>query len=81
MDPHELSGNRLDDGWTLERRRDISINGTGACHSVGYVARHDNGAVGFVKVLDTRIDRYTPDPLDDLQLSRCTSAFYFRDRV
>ena len=81
MDPHELSGMRLDDGWTLERRRDISVNGTAACHSIGYVARHDNGAVGFVKVLDTRIDRYTPDPLDDLQLSRCTSAFYFRDRV
>ena len=70
---------RLNDGWTLERRRDLSANGTGACNSVGYVAKHDNGAVGFVKVLDTRIDRYTPNPLDDLQLR--IDAFQYERQI
>ena len=54
-------------GWNLEDRRDVATNGTGACHSVGYSASHDDGSVGFVKVLDTRIDRNMPDPLADLQ--------------
>ena len=79
MDPNKLSGMRLDDGWTLERRRDLSVNGTGACNSVGYIAKHDNGAVGFVKVLDTRIDRYAPDPLDDLQLR--VDAFQYERQI
>ena len=34
----------------------------------GYPARNDKGDAGFVKVLDTRINRDLPDPLADLKL-------------
>ena len=68
MNPENLSGIRLDDGWTLDRPRDVPTTGTGACHSLGYPARNDKGDVGFVKVLDTRINRDLPDPLADLKL-------------
>ena len=57
MDPEKLSGIRLADGWTLDHPRDVSTTGSGACHSLGYIASNDKGNVGFVKVLDTRINR------------------------
>ena len=68
MDPEKPSGIRLADGWTLDHPRDVSTTGSGACHSLGYIASNDKGNVGFVKVLDTRINRDLPDPLADLKL-------------
>jgi hypothetical protein len=52
-----LAGTKLDDGWVVQSRRVKSSGGTGACHAVGFTAKHPDGRCAFVKVMDP-----TPDP-------------------
>ncbi len=52
-----LAGTKLDDGWVIQSRRVRSSRGTGACHSVGFTAKHPDGRGAFVKAMDP-----TPDP-------------------
>ena len=68
MDPENLLGVEIKGGWTISERRKPSVDGTGGCHSFGYLARDKRGNLGFVKVLDTKINRKVKDPLADLQL-------------
>ena len=60
-----LVGCELKDGWTIDAQRCPRVGSTGACHSVGFIAKHPDGHMAFVKVLDP-----TPDPKleDDDQL-------------
>ena len=60
-----LVGCELKDGWKIGTQRCPRVGGTGACHSVGFIANHPDGNMAFVKVLDP-----TPDPSleDDEQL-------------
>ena len=53
----DLAGAVLDDGWVIQGRRVKSSGGTGACHAVGFTAKHSDGRSAFVKVMDP-----TPDP-------------------
>ena len=56
---------KLKDGWEIVSKCCSRVGGSGGCHSVGFIARHSDGNMAFVKVLDP-----TPDPSleDDEQL-------------
>ena len=52
-----LIGHELENGWVIESQRCLRAGATGACHSIGFIAKHADGSQAFVKVLDP-----TPDP-------------------
>ena len=52
----KLVGCELKDGWEIETQRRLRVGGLGECHSVGFIAKHPDGKMAFVRVLDP-----TPD--------------------
>jgi len=49
----KLIGKTLVNGFVIEKlRTPAGRNPTGACHSIGFMARAPDGRVAFVKVLD-----------------------------
>jgi eukaryotic-like serine/threonine-protein kinase len=49
---HNLVGQLLQGGWTVTERLDHREDETGGAFSVGYLARHSSGRMGYVKALD-----------------------------
>lgn len=68
MRVESLLGQQLEGGWVVTKIRASLPEASGACHSLGLVARHPDGREAFMKVLDTTVDREKSDPLLDLKL-------------
>jgi eukaryotic-like serine/threonine-protein kinase len=64
----QLTGLRLEGGWTVLERYPISAASTGGFFSYGYIVKHDNGTRAFLKALDFfATDPNATDPLRAMQ--------------
>lgn len=68
-----LEGRRLDDGWEVVSLVDHDGDRSGGACSVGYLARHDSGVMGFVKAFDYAAALDGDDPARELE--RITSTY------
>jgi eukaryotic-like serine/threonine-protein kinase len=64
---HDLVSRRTDDGWEVLELVVPKSYQTGGFFSVGYLARHDNGRMGFFKALDFRRALDADDPTHELE--------------
>ncbi len=69
-----LAGLELPHGWTVQKRVERPQNATGGHFSHGYIARHINGAIGYLKALDIRQAMQGPEPMASLNL--LTQSFH-----
>ena len=74
-----LEGTRLRDGWTVMKKIVPPVGASGSNFSIGYTAKHDNGTIGFLKVLDITKASLAPDPAATLE--ELTSAFNYERRL
>ena len=74
-----LQGRRLKGGWTVIKKIVPAEGMTGSNFSIGYTAKHDDGAIGFLKVLDIAKASIAPDPSATLEM--LTSAFNYERRL
>ncbi len=70
-----LDGERLPGGWTVMNRIPDRPGATGGNFSIAYMARHDDGRVGFCKVLNYQVALTSSDPASALQ--DLTAAYQF----
>ena len=76
-----LIGKTLVNGFVIEKlRSSAALHPSGACHSIGFIAKAPDGRLAFVKVLDPTLDTAALDPLVDLK-TRLDSFLYERDVV
>ena len=63
-----LIGKSLVNGFVIEKlRSSAAFHPSGACHSIGFIAKAPDGRLAFVKVLDPTLDSAALDPLVDLK--------------
>lgn len=74
-----LEGMTLQDGWTIHGRIERAAGQTGAHFSTGYIAKHEDGRIAFVKALDFSKAFQDDDP--SRALESLTSAFNFERDV
>ena len=74
-----LEGRRLKGGWKVMKKIVPAEGMSGSNFSIGYSAKHDDGAIGFVKVLDIARASIAPDPATTLE--ELTSAFNYERRL
>ena len=72
-----LVGCELKDDWKIETQRCSLAGGTGACHSVGFIAKHPDGKMAFVKVLDPTPDSSLEDDEQLKELERRLAVFNY----
>lgn len=64
---YQLVGRKLLGEWLVLARVEISDDHTGSAFSVGYVARHASGRMGFVKAFDYQVALEDDDPARELE--------------
>lgn len=79
MDPNEylknLSGRVTSDGWVFGDLVQKQSYQTGGNFSVGYLANHPDGRVGFLKAFDFSREARAPDPTTELERALNTYNF------
>jgi len=80
MTPAEqLKGCKLPNGWEVIEAASRRPNATGGHFSKGYIAKHDDGRMGFLKAMDYAKAFDDPNPAEVLQAM--TSAYMFEKVV
>ncbi len=57
---NELPGIVIHEEWHIDAERVCSHDATGGSYSAGFIAKHDDGRLAFVKVLDPTVEFRVP---------------------